>query len=190
MLPNLKDSLVKKKILTLIVLLASTSTAMGQEVSATDLSRYELFEEGETIKSLTDLQDMEDAYKALVANGDCDAALPAIIEFYEAANHVSNLIRRGNEPYYDATRDDRESIARNRSVLNELVAAENTFNNLIKQRNRAWVEEAKCLLITGEKQEAVTRLYRALDYISGDERDLWEEARTLLWAEVGFSVEK
>ena len=112
-----------------------------------------------------------------------------IIEFYKNANHVSNLIRRGNEPYYDASRDDKESIAQNRSLLNDLIAAENTFNNLIKQRNRAWVEEAKCLLATGEKQAAVTRLYRALDYISGDEAELWKEARTLLWAEVGFSVE-
>ncbi len=180
---------MKKQLLTAFVLLASANTAMSQEVRATDLSRYELFEEGETIRTLTDLQDMEDAYKALVVEGNCDAALPAIIEFYEAANHVSNLIRRGNEPYYDASRDDRDSIARNRPLLNELIAAENTFNNLIKQRNRAWVEEAKCLLSTGEKQEAVTRLYRALDYISGDEGKLWKEARTLLWAEVGFSAE-
>lgn len=182
-------NLMKKQLLTAFVILASASSIQAQEVSATDLSRYELFEEGETIKTLTDLQDMEDAYKTLVADGNCDAALPAIIEFYEAANHVSNLIRRGNEPYYDAKRDDQEALARNRSLLNELIAAENTFNNLIKQRNSAWVEEAKCLLSTGEKQAAVTRLYRALDYISGDERELWEEARTLLWAEVGFSAE-
>ena len=180
---------MKKQLLTAFVILIGANTAVAQEVSATDLSRYELFEEGETIKTLTDLQSMEDAYKALVADGNCDAALPAIIEFYEAANHVSNLIRRGNEPYYDARRDDQETIARDRSLLNNLISAENTFNNLIKQRNRAWVEEAKCLLSTGEKQEAVTRLYRALDYISGDERQLWKEARTLLWAEVGFSVE-
>jgi len=180
---------MKKQVLTALLILASANTAMAQDVSATDLSRYELFEEGETIKTLTDLQDMEDTYKALVADGNCDAALPAIIEFYEAANQVSNLIRRGNEPYYDARRDDQEAISRNRSLLNELIAAENTFNNLIEQRNRAWVEEAKCLLSLGEKQEAVTRLYRALDSISGDERQLWEEARTLLWKEVGFSAE-
>lgn len=180
---------MKKQLLTALVILTSANTAMAQEVSATDLSRYELFEEGDSIKTLSDLQVMEDAYKSMVAEENCEAALPAIIEFYEAANHVSNLIRRGNEPYYDASRDDREAIARDRSLLNELIAAENTLNNLIKQRNRAWVEEAKCLLSTGEKQEAVTRLYRALDNISGDERELWDEARTLLWAEVGFSVE-
>ncbi|GGB00390.1 hypothetical protein GCM10011324_08290 [Allosediminivita pacifica] len=51
------------------------------------------------------------------------------------------------------------------------------------------MEEAKCLFATGEQQEAVTRLYRALDYISGEEYELWEEARTMLWSEVGFSAE-
>ena len=94
---------MKNQLLTVILILASASTAVAQEDGATDLSRYELFEEGETIKTLTDLQDMEDAYKALVADGNCEAAVPAIIDFYEAANHVSNLIRRGNEPYYDAS---------------------------------------------------------------------------------------
>ncbi|WP_157772686.1 hypothetical protein [Pseudoponticoccus marisrubri] len=178
---------MKKQLFAALVFLASANIALAQEESATDLSRYELFEEGQTIKTLTDLQDMEDRYKSLVADGNCTDALPAIVEFYEAANHVSNLIRRGNEPYYDARRDDQKAIARDRSLLNELVVAENTFNNLIRQRNRAWVEEAKCLLSTGEKQEAVVRLYRALDYIDGEDLRLWEEARRLLWAEVGFS---
>lgn len=180
---------MKQQLLAALFLLVSANMAATQEVSATDLSRYELFEEGETIKTLTDLQEMEDAYKTLVENGKCEAAIPEIVEFYEAANRVSNLIRRGNEPYYDASRDGKESIARNRSLLNELISAENTFNNLIRQRNQAWVEEAKCLLAAGEQQEAVTRLYRALDYISGDEHELWEEARTMLWSEVGFRAE-
>lgn len=180
---------MKQVLITIFLVLSSSSSSFGQEVSTTDLSRYEIFEEGETIKSLTELQEMEDGYKALVAEGNCSAAIPVIIEFYEAANHVSNLIRRGNEPYYDARRDDQEALARDRDLLNELITAENTFNNLIKQRNEAWVEEAKCLLASGDKQAAVTRLYRALDYISGDERILWQEARSLLWAEVGFVIE-
>lgn len=180
---------MRHPILAVIIVVASAHSVYGQDESATDLSRYELLEEGESIKTLTDLQAMEDDYKALVSDGNCEAAIPTIVEFYEAANHVSNLIRRGNEPYYDAMRDDREKLSRDRPLLAELIAAENTFNNLIKQRNRAWVEEAKCLLEKGDNRAAVTRLYRALDYISGDERDLWEEARTLLWAEVGFTVQ-
>lgn len=145
-------------------------------------------EKGETNKTLTELQSLEDTYKILVANGNCAADIPTIIEFYEAVNHVSNLIRRGNEPYYGAGRDYKEDIAQNRSLLNELIAAENTLKNLIRQKNRAWVQEARCLLNEGENQEAITRLYRALDYISGDKSALWEEAQTLLWAKMGFSM--
>lgn len=160
--------------------------AEAQDVSPTDLSRYEVFEEGVGIATLSDLEEMEEAYQALLADGNCADAIPAIIEFYETANMVSNLIRRGNEPYYDARRDDQEVIARDRALLNELASAERASNSLIRQRNRAWVEEARCLLEQGESQAAVTRLYRALDYIDADELALWREARTLLWQQVGF----
>lgn len=178
---------MKNLIISACLLMTISSQSMAQDDAATDLSRYEIFEDGDTIKTLTELQVMEDAYLALVADGNCTEAIPEIIRFYEAANQVSNLIRRGNEPYYSARRDDQDSIARSSALLNELVKAENTFNRLLRQRNRAWVEEAKCLLSMGEKRQAVTRLFRALDYIGGSERELWEEARTLLWGEVGFN---
>ena len=177
---------MKRHLIIGFIILVGAGPIQAQEESATNLSRYELFEDGATVKTLEELQDMEDAYKALLADGNCDAAISAIVEFYEAANLVSNLIRRGSEPYYSARRDDQEAIAKDKSLLSELIDAEEKFNGLIRRRNTAWVEEAKCLLSLGEQQAAVTRLYRALDYISGDERELWEEARTLLWTEVGF----
>ena len=164
----------------------------AQEGDSTDLSRYEVFKEGETIVSLDRLQTMEDEYKTLVAEAECKEALPMIVAFYEAANKTSNILRRGNEPFYDATRDDRESVGRNRDLLNTLIAAENASNNLIKQRNVAWVEEAKCLLQVGDNDAAIHRLYRALDYIGTDhdEQALWKEARDLLWKEVGFRTDQ
>jgi hypothetical protein len=70
----------------------------------------------------------------------------------------------------------------------ELVVAEDVSNNLIRQRNEAWVEEARCLLELGRTTEGVIRLYRALDYIDIDERELWEEARHLLWGQIGFAA--
>ncbi|MBM1558700.1 hypothetical protein JQV19_18935 [Sulfitobacter mediterraneus] len=168
--------------------LASTQTS-AQETDKTDLSRYQIFEDDERAVTLSELQKMEDKYVAAIAEQDCNAALPSISEFSVAANRLSNLIRRGNEPFYDATRDDRQTLGRDQALLNELIAAENTTNQLIKQRNRAWVEEAKCLLEEGNSQAAITRLYRALDYIDSDERELWEEARKLLWEQVGYSPE-
>ncbi|MBC6437382.1 MAG: hypothetical protein GDA52_04420 [Rhodobacteraceae bacterium] len=201
---------MKKLLLAASVILAGSHNAMAQDMDATDLTNYEFFEDGETIKTLAQLQDMKGAYEALVADGNCRAAIPAIIAFYEAANQVSNLIRRGNEPYYDASRDDRERITifsrvpesapEAHNLANELRAAEGAFNSLLRQRNRAWVEEAKCLLNEGEREAAILRLYRALDYISVDvgitttggditTNPLWAEARRLLWAEVGFEPE-
>lgn len=170
----------------LATLLLFSTTANSQETDLTDLTRYEIFGEGQETLSLAEIETLEEAYLSLVAAGDCANATPAIVEFHEAANLASNLIRRGNEPYYDARRDDQENVARSPRLLDELVAAERTFNNLIRQRNIAWVEEAKCFLALGQRQEGITRLFRALDYISVDERDLWQEARQLLWAEVGF----
>ena len=176
--------------LIIVSFLTTPDASTAEESDAIDLSRYEIFSSEETIPTLTDLQDMEDEYKRMIANGNCEDAIPKIIEFYDSANQVSNLVRRGNEPYYDARRDDQEAAARDIRLLNELITAEKTFNNLIRQRNRAWVAEAKCLLEKGERREAITRLYRALDYIGVEERELWQEARTLLWAEVGFSSKK
>lgn len=174
-----------KLVLTLVIFSHSVE---AQERDATDLSRYELLDEGETVKTLADIEKMEDVYVELVMAGNCEAALPKIVAFYEAANQVSNLIRRGNEPYYDANRDDKETITSSRKLLDILVKAENASNKLIKQRNKAWVEEAKCLITRGDNTEATTRLYRALDYISHDESTLWKEARNLLWEQVGLDI--
>jgi hypothetical protein len=184
-----EDLNLKRFLLAATIFLSASSPSLILAEDDTSLSRYQLFDEGDSTPTLSEIEQIENEYQALVSEGNCSEALPKIAEFAKAANYASNLIRRGNEPYYDARRDDQKLIAADRSVLDELIAAERTFNNLIRQRNKAWVEEAKCLLEQGDKDEAVTRLYRALDYISGtEERDLWKEARILLWAQVGLEV--
>jgi tetratricopeptide (TPR) repeat protein len=161
----------------------------AQEGADTDLSRYQIFEEGEQSATLKQLEAMEDEYRELVDAGDCANALPKIVEFADAANKLANILRQGNEPYYDARSDDQEAIVSRRALLNQLIKAEGASNNLIELRNEAWVEEAKCLLDQGSQDEAITRLYRALDYIGHDSYELWEEARMLLWEQVGFDPE-
>ncbi len=178
------------KVLALVTLMVSLAVSVAaQEKSATDLSRYEVLEEDEKLMTLTDLQAMEDEYKMLVKEGKCSDALPKIVAFHEAANKTANIIRRGNKPFYDASRDDQTTIKSNIPLIRELASAENTSNNLVRQRNRAWVEEAKCLLEQGESKAAVHRLFRALDYIGTDinEKEVWEEARYLIWKEVEFT---
>ncbi|WP_377511129.1 hypothetical protein [Octadecabacter sp. R77987] len=185
---------MKFMLFSAIALVSAVPPAISQEFSAvdadqTDLSRYELFEEGQGAITLSDIEAMEDAYITAVDAGDCEVALPLIVAFSDAANRISNILRQGNEPYYNARRDDQETIARNRMLINVLVGAESASNNLIRQRNRAWVEEAKCLIHEGDTNGATVRLYRALDYISSDEDELWEEARNLLWSLIGFTPE-
>ena len=171
----------------LICLIIAGDSVISQETSDIDLSRYQIVDEDLTIKKLSEIQNMETNYNKLIATGDCNEAIPAIVSFYNAANMAANLLTQGLEPFYDADRDERETIAiLNEKLFNELLAAERKANDLKQQRNRAWVEEAKCLLMTGEKNKAVNRLYRALDYIDNENKDLWEEARMLLWKEIGY----
>lgn len=173
----------------LIFQLVIANGVRAQEADELDLSRYQIVEEGERIRSFSEVNKLEDDYKELVAAGDCNAALVAIASYYDAANVTANILRQGLEPFYDASRDDRESVFADRQLLDELAAAEDLSNDLVRRRNTAWVEEAKCLLAIGDRRAAIVRLYRALDFIgtSSDQRELWNEARSLLWAQIGYS---
>jgi len=172
-----------------IFVTVSFSPAFGQAISDTDLSKYEVVEEGVKILTLSEVGSLEDDYLSSLENEGCEATLPKISNFYDSANVVANILRQGNEPYYDARRDDQTRIARNSALLGELVTAEQEMNGLLAKRNSAWVAEAKCLIQLGDREAGITRLMRALDFISGtNEAELWAEARLLLWSEVGFSL--
>lgn len=177
------------------LVLALSATAMwaqgdGDLTDATSLSRYAVVDEGESLKTVQEIMEMEASWRQMLADDNCDAALPLLVEFADSSNVTSNIIRQGLEPFYDADRDVRDAIVRNRVLLDELVAAEITFNQLLRMRNAAWVEEAKCLLAEGRNAQAVTRLFRALDYISADtEGALWREVRNLIWEQVGYTSE-
>lgn len=164
--------------------------ANAQENDETALSHYEIFTDEIEIVPLSELETLEDRYTKLLDGEGCENALPLIVKFSESSNKTANITRQGNKPLYAASREKSERVSRNRSLLNELIRAEDTFNDLIRRRNKAWVEEAKCLLELGEKQAAINRLYRALDYIDVTDSSLWSEARFLLWNEIGFPIEK
>lgn len=168
------------------------TAAFSQELvqsNLNDLSQYDLVEDESNIMSLASIEEMRLGYIAMIEAGNCIEAIDTAAEFAEAANIASNIIRQGLEPYYDARRDDQERVARNASLLNELVAAERRFNGLIEQRNRAWLDEAKCLIEEERTRDARLRLFRLLDLISVDEGQVWAEARQLLWEQVDYSGE-
>lgn len=158
-------------------------------IEQTDISQYQVVEEEEEMLTLQALEAQEVEARGLFDQGNCVSALPKIVEFADNANRLGNIVRQGVEPFYDATRDDQEVIARD-PKFGQMIKAESTSNLLISKRNEFWVMEAKCLIANGDNTAAVNRLYRALEHIDGkDERDLWEEARTLIWEAVGFRAQ-
>jgi hypothetical protein len=150
-----------------------------------DLTKFEEMVATTDFVTLTQVEELETQAQAAYRSGDCEAALPLLKDYYTKANSLSNLIRQGSEPFYGASYDEREKVNLG-ADLQKLVAAENTFNKLLRQRNLAWVMEADCQLQTGDREAGIASLYRALDYISLDESDTWEKARTLLWKQVEY----
>ena len=162
--------------------------ANAQSEDETDLSRYTVVEEGDKPTTLTQLDDMQAGYRNLLMSKGCSTALPDIVEFAQEVNKTANLIQQGSEPFYDASRDDRSDLmSRDRKLFERLLNAERAANSLKMRRNEAWVDEAKCNLETSRTGLAVSQLFRALDFIDVQQRELWEEALKLLWGQVGFN---
>lgn len=184
------------KKMTAVILLGGSLFAFGadaqdtskQDVDPLDLSKFQVVRPGENLPTVETVAALEKEANDLFASGDCETALPKIVDYYTAANMLANIIRRGVQPYYGAGYDDKKGVNLG-SDLQDLVVAENTSNSYIGKRNVAWVMEAECLVKLGKHDEAVASLFRALDYISikPEDRALWKKARDLLWAEVNFS---
>jgi len=148
------------------------------------LSRYQITEEGQQVVTLKELEVLEDKAKGLFDSGNCERA--AELDFSGQANQMANIIRQGIEPYYSANRDDREIISR-RSRFDQLVAAESVFNGILMKRNEFWALEARCFFERGDTDEALPRLFRALEYLDGREQArLWRETREMLWSIIGY----
>jgi len=141
---------------------------------------------GDKLPSEKSVLELEAKVRPLIDAGRCEEALPLLVSLSEQANRLSNLIRQGLEPFYDASRDEKKIVTRNTTFLNHLVAAESRANFFNKMRNAAWVAEAECSITLGNKEEAATKLYRALNFIDIDNRPLWDRARKSLWSLVGY----
>lgn len=152
-----------------------------------DLSRYETMIEDEGFPSFAEVNQLEISANDAFKSGDCNAAIPIIVEYYTKANKLGNAIKQGLEPFYSAGYKEREENNLN-SEIGQLAAAETEFNKLVRKRNAAWVMEAECLIKTGQRDEGIVRLFRALEYIGIDteDRELWKRTRMLLWEQVGY----
>lgn len=153
-----------------------------------DLSQYETMIEDSGFPTIAQVDDLERLANDQFKSGDCEAAIPVIIDFYTKANSLGNVIKQGLEPFYSAGYKEREDTDLN-GVIVQLAAAEAEFGKLVRKRNAAWVMEAECLINIGQKDEGIVRLFRALEFmtIDAEDRELWQKARTLLWEQVGYA---
>ena len=170
-------------VLTILAVLASQASAQEDE---TDLSRYALVEDGESIPTLDDLAVQEATVRDYLAAGDCATALPLLADLSKKTNTVANIVAQGVKPYYQARRDDQKVIAQ-RPGFSRLVDAERKANALKAKRNEFWFLEARCHVQLGDRDKAIPRLFRALRFIDGRQQEpLWLDARQLLWSTIGY----
>lgn len=167
---------------------AALSLPADAQEDETDLSRYALVEEGESVPTLADLATQEATVRKHLAADDCATALPLLVELSKKTNTVANIVAQGLEPYYKARRDDQKVIAR-RPGFAKLVSAERKANALKAKRNEFWFLEARCHVQLGDRDKAIPRLFRALRFIDGKKQEpLWLDARELLWSTIGYET--
>ena len=156
---------------------------------------------GQDAKSSADALDMTKAERAvgddtptkasvdlLIANlatakkiGDCEKIIMASEEVALSANHLSNLLRRGNEPFYSASYDEKKYFV----IDPELGKREEQPNYYFEARNEAWVSKAECLEKTGRKSAAASLYYHALGHMDLFEKATWKRARDGIWRIAG-----
>ena len=131
-----------------------------------------------TVKSVAELE--KRALDAFVAN-DCKTAAPLLNSYAKQANHLSNLIRIGLDPFYDASAEEKRNF---RAGVSSLIPYEKLVNDYLTKRNRAMVMEAECTAKTDPKA-AASMFFAALDLINIDDLEWWIRARKGLYSILG-----
>lgn len=131
---------------------------------------------------------LEEKSKELFNSGNCNAAIPVLIEFSKKSNWLANLITASLDPYYGASYDDRKSYPY--SKLKPLIPLENLANDYKRKRNIAFAMQGECLVKTGDKKDAIPVLMKALDLIDIDNDVWWERTRNNLLQVIEVSTNK
>lgn len=169
------------RILTIAVLFISTSAAYAQSEDPMDMAGSERAISDAGIVRMSDIDALKERTSQLLAEGDCAAVVPELVELSKQSNFLANVIRAGIEPFYDASLEDRRSFV----ITSALIDREREVSGLLETRNRAWVDEGLCHSEMGDDRTAIVRLTHALDYIGIDETETWTTARNAIWRIVG-----
>lgn len=99
--------------------------------------------------------------------------------YADVSNRLANSYRQILEPFYSAYGDERETAIYIASSI-DAVKYEAQSNDLIKDRNRAWVKQAECHYENDEKSKSLNTIYHALEYIPASQTGLWRRAKELM----------
>jgi tetratricopeptide (TPR) repeat protein len=165
---------MKKIILTFFIIISAIGYVQSDSLDITaeveQLKEYDLL-------TIEQVYSLDNAAFVLFNEKKYEEALEALIEVSKQANYLSNIIRRGIEPYYSANYDDRKGYTKVRN----LAVYEKKSNEFIKMRNKAIVFQAKCYINLGDEKSALPLLMKALDLIDLDNDYMWTKARILLY---------
>jgi tetratricopeptide (TPR) repeat protein len=143
----------------------------------TNIDAYlERFADGIVTESM--VADLKTQATAAFDGGNCQNAIPLLETWATQSNTLANLYRQTLRPFYRSTRMEREDSGFSISNVDALIENESKSNNLIQDRNTAWVYLGECYAEAGDNALALGYFSQALDIISvgAEEVDLWNRA--------------
>lgn len=179
-----------KKIILLAFALTSLNILANDEkiIDPFDLSASASKVEELGVITKPDVDALEEKAKEIFNSGNCDAAIPVLIEFSKKSNWLANMIAASLDPYYSASYDDKKGYPYDK--LKPLIPLESLANEYKKKRNIAFAMQGECLVKTGDKKDAIPVLLKALDLIDIDNDVWWERTRNNLLQVIEVSTNK
>lgn len=170
-----------KKII--LIALAITSFGAVAQEEMKDVDPFDLSASASKVEELgvitqPEVDSLEDRAKELFNSGNCEEAIPVLVEYTKKSNWLANMIAASLDPYYGASYDDRKGYSYEK--LKPLIPLESLANDYKRKRNIAFAMQGECLIKTGDNKGAIPVLLKALDLIDIDNDVWWERTRNNL----------
>ena len=169
-------------LLALVLSLIFSASVLAQDESF-EFADYEEDLEEYGIPSAQQVEELKDEALSLYEDSNYEEAEEALEYWGDTANHLANIISQGLDPFYSASRSDRDDISA--SNIRSLADYEDQANNLKRQRNEAYYKRAESLRQIGYEEEAFALYQEVLGMLSVNEWDLWMDATNSLYEMVG-----
>ena len=88
-----------------------------------------------------DVDAIEEKATELFNEGNCEAAIPVLVEYSKKANWLAKMIAATLDPYYGASYEDRKNYSYDK--LETLISLESLSNDYKKKRNIAFAMQGE-----------------------------------------------